>query len=91
MKWESSKCTVICESQEEVKNENIRLYIGGGKLKKDTSATYLGLTMTTNGLCDQINKRRGRNAIQKATSIEIATRVNAERPEKRLSYILGTI
>lgn len=39
IKWENSKCKVICRSNEEAKDENIRLYIDGGLINKATSAT----------------------------------------------------
>lgn len=66
----------MSQSQEELKNENIRFYIGVVKLNKDTSATYLGLAMTTNGLFDRMKKHRGSNAIGKAENIARGARMN---------------
>lgn len=40
----SSKCTVICKSETEVGDGNIKLYIRGGEIRKATSKSEEGLT-----------------------------------------------
>lgn len=34
MRWESTKCAIICRTQEEIEKEDLRFYIGGGEISK---------------------------------------------------------
>lgn len=73
MKWESSKCAVICESEEEIENDKLKLYIMGGGISKVKAATYLGMTLTSKGLTPRKNLERVDATIQRAGSLSTVT------------------
>lgn len=54
MKFESSKCTIICSSKVKVGKDDIKFCRrGGGEIKKATSATYFGLAFNPNKQRDE--------------------------------------
>lgn len=69
IKWESSKCTVVCRTREELDSRNIKLYIEGGEISKSMSATYLPITMTSKGVVEEHNIKRGKNALKRTREI----------------------
>lgn len=69
MGWESSKCTVICISDEEVERNDLVLYIGGCKINKVKNTSYLGMTLTSNGLRDEPNLQLRTTVLKKASAL----------------------
>lgn len=47
MRWERTKCYVICESQADIERDNLRFHIGGAEMQQLKEATYLGMSMTS--------------------------------------------
>lgn len=90
IKFERSKCTVICSSKTEATNDDIKLFIGGGEINKATSATYLGMMLTTNGLREDMNVKRSTEVIQKAFPVETTARLNKTAAQGRTRFILDT-
>lgn len=89
MRWESRKCTLVCASQEEV-DPKIKCTIGGGEMAKATSASYLGMTLTTEGIVEKLNIERAGKAIQGAQQIAIEARLSTSTPQGRTRMLLNT-
>lgn len=49
-----------------MEDENLKLTIGGGEISKVRSATYLGMSISINGIEDEINIKRGQKVGVKA-------------------------
>lgn len=90
IRLESSKYTTICASNEELKDRNIVLRIAGGVRKKEKSATYLGMALTSKGIASSLNEDRERKSISKTKWLAEAAKMDTKGPRKRLSYILET-
>lgn len=84
------KCTIICDKEEELENENIKLYITGRVIKKGRSAVYLGMTMTSNGITENNNVNRGNKKRARTKTAAASARLNAAAPRMRKRYILET-
>lgn len=59
MKWERKKCNIICNSQVEVEDVDIRPKLSGGLIRKGLVAPYLGIAMTRSDVTDKFNLERG--------------------------------
>lgn len=67
MKYVSSKCTVICSAREDVESTNIRIYIGGGEIRKAMSAAYFDVIMTSKGIVEDYKIKKGQGATQRTS------------------------
>lgn len=90
MRWESSKCTVISETEEEVRNDNLRFFLGRGEVNKATESNYLGMKMTRRGISETLNRRRGEKALQRAVTLAQNAKLNTSAPRNRTRYIINT-
>lgn len=88
MKWEPTKCAVICEDRRQVEDDNIKLYIGGGEIAKTLAATYLGVSLTSRGISDEMYVQRGVKAVRRAKDIAMAARLDTKSPESRVKFIV---
>lgn len=59
MIWKNTKCSIICRNQKEVEDDRWRFYIGGLVVGKGLDTTYLGLTLSSKGICDNRKITRG--------------------------------
>lgn len=86
MVWKSSKCAVICRllQQTGVEDDKCRFYTMGGQIQKTLSATYLGLTMSSGGLIDDLNVKIGEQEVKKATKLTETTRIGTQAPKSRI-------
>lgn len=90
MKWESSKCSIICETEHEVNDGNLELFICNNNICKTLSATYLGLSMTAKGLKEDLNVLRGKAALDTTSKIASDARLVTAGPWDKAKYVLDT-
>lgn len=66
----------------------MKLTIGGGEIIKVRSATYLGMTISSNGIGDELNIARGQKSAVKARQIATAVKLQVNSPAKRIRTFL---
>lgn len=70
---------MIYKPEGEGPNEYIRLHTVGKEIRKATRETYLGVAMTSNGISETLNYKRGEDPIRKAGMTACATRIGTKK------------
>lgn len=90
MKGESYKCALICEKEEEISNDKLKLYIMGGEMTMVRAAKCRGMTLAGRGITPRKNLERGKAEIQGAGSLAEMTGIETDAPQSRVRFVIET-